>query len=42
MTASHWSIENQLHWQLDITFREDHSRIRKGADSRFVGITVRG
>lgn len=33
---SHWSIENQLHWQLDVTFQEDHSRIRKGhADANF-------
>ena len=24
----HWRIENQLHWQLDVTFREDDSRIR--------------
>ena len=27
---SHWGIENQLHWVLDIAFREDESRIRKG------------
>lgn len=25
----HWSIENGLHWVLDIGFREDESRIRK-------------
>jgi predicted transposase YbfD/YdcC len=25
----HWGIENSLHWVLDITFREDESRIRK-------------
>ncbi len=25
----HWSIENQLHWQLDVTFGEDISRARK-------------
>jgi predicted transposase YbfD/YdcC len=27
---SHWGIENQLHWCLDVAFREDHSRIRTG------------
>jgi len=32
----HWSIENRLHWQLDVTFGEDQSRIRKGhADANF-------
>lgn len=25
---SHWSIENSCHWCLDLTFREDESRIR--------------
>jgi len=25
----HWSIENQLHWQLDVTFGEDDARMRK-------------
>ena len=31
----HWGIENQLHWQLDVTFGEDGSRIqdRKGAEN---------
>jgi len=25
----HWGIENRLHWVLDVTFAEDHSRVRK-------------
>jgi len=32
----HWGIENSLHWQLDMSFGEDQSRIRKGhADANF-------
>jgi predicted transposase YbfD/YdcC len=32
----HWGIENNLHWQLDVTFQEDQCRIRKGhADANF-------
>ena len=29
MIRQHWDIENKLHWSLDVTFNEDHSRIRK-------------
>ena len=28
---SHWSIENACHWVLDMTYREDESRIRDEA-----------
>jgi predicted transposase YbfD/YdcC len=32
----HWSIENSLHWQLDMSFGEGRSRTRKGhADANF-------
>ncbi len=26
----HWGIENSVHWCLDMTFREDESRVREG------------
>jgi predicted transposase YbfD/YdcC len=26
----HWSVENNLHWQLDVSFNEDQRRIRIG------------
>ena len=26
----HWSVENALHWSLDVSFREDGCRIRQG------------
>ena len=29
VVRAHWSIENSLHWSLDVTFREDQSRVRK-------------
>lgn len=29
-TRKHWGIENSLHWCLDVGFREDECRIRKG------------
>ncbi|UTT85779.1 ISAs1 family transposase [Vibrio pelagius] len=28
-TRSHWSIENQMHWRLDVGFNEDNCRIRR-------------
>lgn len=34
---SHWSIENSLHWVMDIVFRDDESRVRiRNAAANFV------
>lgn len=30
LARGHWSIENQLHWHLDVTFKEDNCRVREG------------
>ena len=27
---AHWGVENRLHWSLDVSFREDDCRVRKG------------
>jgi len=35
---SHWSIEKGLHWRLDVTFREDDSRIRRGNAPHNIGV----
>ena len=29
LIRGHWSIENQLHWSLDVSFREDACQVRK-------------
>ena len=35
----HWGIENSLHWQLDMSFGEDRSRVRKDhADANMAGV----
>jgi predicted transposase YbfD/YdcC len=31
---SHWHVENKLHWQLDVSFREDYNRLRSGNASQ--------
>jgi len=28
VVRAHWGIENNLHWQLDVSFREDECRVR--------------
>jgi predicted transposase YbfD/YdcC len=38
---SHWQIENQLHWCLDVLFAEDDSRIRKDHAPRNMSILKR-
>jgi len=37
-TRPYWQVENSLHWGLDIAFREDESRIRKGSDAHSFAI----
>lgn len=41
LIRGHWSIENQLHWSLDVTFGEDHSRIRQGHAAENAGLLRR-
>jgi predicted transposase YbfD/YdcC len=38
---SHWEIENCVHWILDIAFREDDSRVRKGHGAENLAILRR-
>ena len=38
---SHWGIENQLHWCLDVVFAEDNSRIRKDHAPRNMSLLKR-
>lgn len=41
MIRRHWSIENSLHWVLDVTFNEDASRIRLGYGAENLGLLRR-
>lgn len=38
LIRGHWSIENQLHWHLDVTFKEDACRARKGFASQNLSV----
>lgn len=35
LVRGHWAVENELHWVLDVTFGEDHTRVskRNGAEN---------
>ncbi|MEX0860981.1 MAG: ISAs1 family transposase [Cucumibacter sp.] len=35
---AHWRIENSLHWVLDVTFREDLARVRKGHGAKNMAV----
>lgn len=37
----HWSVENQLHWVLDVIFGEDQSRARSGYAAENLALTRR-
>jgi predicted transposase YbfD/YdcC len=34
----HWAIENNLHWTLDVTFKEDLSRLRAGHGAKNMAV----
>lgn len=38
---SHWSIENELHWVLDVAFGEDDSRVRQGYAAQNLSVVRR-
>ena len=37
----HWAVENELHWCLDVTFREDASRVASGHAGTNLGLIRR-
>lgn len=41
LSRGHWSIENQCHWVMDVTYGEDGSRIRNGHAARNVSLLRR-
>lgn len=38
IARSHWSIENQLHWRLDVVFNEDKACIKNDNSSQNIDI----
>ena len=41
VTRTHWSVENQLHWRLDVVFNEDDARTRKNYGPTNLGVLRR-
>jgi predicted transposase YbfD/YdcC len=41
VTRTHWTVENQLHWPLDVVFNEDDARTRKNYGPVNLGIIRR-
>ncbi len=35
---NHWSVENRLHWYLDVAFADDHVRLREGYAANNLGV----
>jgi predicted transposase YbfD/YdcC len=40
-SRAHWGVENSLHWQMDVTFREDYCRVRIGHAAANLGLIRR-
>lgn len=40
-TRGHWGVENNLHWQLDVTFREDENRVSERNAAENLGLLRR-
>jgi predicted transposase YbfD/YdcC len=38
---THWTVENSLHWSLDMSFREDECRIRRDNGAEFFAVMRR-
>jgi predicted transposase YbfD/YdcC len=41
VTRAYWSVENQLHWRLDVVFNEDDARTRKNYAPQNLGVLRR-
>lgn len=38
VVRGHWAIENSLHWTLDVVFKDDQSRLRKGHGAKNMAV----